>query len=97
MLYKSTTAPVSKNSSQKSTSQFCKVSEFTRQGDLLHPLLRSSWRTRSTSDRTHRRESAMRRYRKRVAWQLFPFYCWHWHFVAKMTCKIQFLPPRVGK
>src|SRR5215470_9835978 len=40
-----------KNSSRKSTSQFCKVGEFPRQGDLLHPLWRSSWRTRSTSDK----------------------------------------------
>ena len=40
-----------KNSSRKSTSQFCKVGEFPRQGDVLHPLWRSSWRTRSTSDK----------------------------------------------
>jgi hypothetical protein len=40
-----------KNSSHKSTSQVCKVGALTRQGDVLHPLLRSSWRTRSTSDK----------------------------------------------
>jgi hypothetical protein len=40
-----------KNSSHKSTPQFCKAGEFARQGDVLHPPLRSSWKARLTSDK----------------------------------------------
>jgi hypothetical protein len=46
---------------------------------------------------THRRDAAIRRHRYVSQEHHFPFYRWHWLFVAKMPCKIHFLDLKVGK